>query len=263
VYIEKKSLLQNTGRERKLSQVICGINAVAETLRKSKEILEIFVARGRRIERTREILELARARAVPIRFKERIYLDRLSQGTSHQGVVAVLGGYAYCTLDKLLEIALSQRSKGLLVAADHIIDPGNLGSLIRTAEFFGAQGLIIPKDRSASITDTVHKRSAGGTAYLPVARVVNLERALRRLTDEGFWVVGAEGQGTTSIYRFDWDTHVIIVLGSEAKGLSRIVRDRCHHLVRIPRFGHLESLNVSVAAGIILYEITRQRSFSK
>ncbi len=246
-----------------MTQLICGINAVTETLRKSKEIVEIFLARGRRIERAREILDLARARDIPIRFKERAYLDRVSQGTSHQGVVAVLGSYAYCAVDNLLEIALSQKSKGLLVVADHIIDPGNLGSLIRTAEFFGVQGLIIPKDRSASITDIVHKRSAGGTAYLPVARVVNLARILERLADHGFWIVGAEGEGETSICRFDWDRDVIIVLGSEGKGLSRIVRDRCHHLVRIPRLGHLESLNVSVAAGIILYEITRQRGHSR
>lgn len=242
-----------------MTQIICGINAITETLRKKKEIIEIFLARGRRIERAREILDLARARNIPIRFKERAYLDRVSHGTSHQGVVAVLGSYAYCTVDNLLEIALSQRCKGLLVVADHIIDPGNLGSLIRTAEFFGVQGLIIPKDRSASITDIVHKRSAGGTAYLPVARVVNLARILERLADHGFWIVGADGEAETSIHRFDWDRDVTIVLGSEGKGLSRIVRDRCHHLVRIPRLGHLESLNVSAAAGIILYEITRQR----
>ncbi len=246
-----------------MTQIICGINAVSETLRQGKGIVELFVARGRKIGRVREILELARARNIPIRLKDRVYLDRVSPGTSHQGVVAVLGNYTYCTIDTLLETALSKKSKGLLVAGDHIIDPGNLGSLIRTAEFFGVHGLIMPKDRSASITDIVHKRSAGGTAYLPVARVVNLARTLGRMADEGLWVVGAEGQGETSIYRFDWDRDVVIVLGSEGKGLSRVVRDRCHHLVRIPRLGHLESLNVSVAAGIILSEIARQRGHSE
>jgi 23S rRNA (guanosine2251-2'-O)-methyltransferase len=243
-----------------LTQIIYGINAVTETLRKYKEIVEIFVARGRSLGRAKEILDLARARDIPIRFRERAYLDKVSPSTSHQGVVAVLGSYVYCTVDDLMEIALSQKSKGLLVAADHIIDPGNLGSLIRTAEFFGVQGLIIPKDRSASITDTVHKRSAGGTAYLPVARVVNLARILKKFADQGFWVVGAEGQGETSISQFDWDRDVVIVLGSEGKGLSRVVRDRCHHVVLIPRLGHLESLNVSVAAGIIFYEIARQKA---
>ena len=242
-----------------MTQIICGINAVYETLRQGKGIVELFIARGRKIGRVREILDLARARNIPIRFKDRVYLDRVSPRTSHQGVVALLGNYTYCTIDILLEATLSQKSKGLLMVADHIIDPGNLGSLIRTAEFFGVQGLIIPKDRSASITDIVHKRSAGGTAYLPVARVVNLARTLGQMADEGLWVVGAEGEGQTSIYQFDWDRNVVIVLGSEGKGLSRAVRDRCHHVVRIPRLGHLESLNVSVAAGIILSEIARQR----
>jgi 23S rRNA (guanosine2251-2'-O)-methyltransferase len=246
-----------------LTKIIYGINAVAETLKKSKEILEVFVAKGGRIERAREIIDLARERDIPIKFKERAYLDRVSQCTSHQGVMVVIGSYAYCTVDDLLKIAFSQASKALLIASDHIVDPGNLGSLIRTAEFFGAQGLIIPKDRSASITDIVHKRSAGGTAYLPIARVINLARVLEKLADQGLWIIGAEGQGDTSVYQFDWERDVVIVLGNEGKGLSRIVRDQCHHLVCIPRIGHLESLNVSVAAGIILYEITRQRSYSK
>ena len=242
-----------------MTQIICGINAVNETLKQAKGIEELFVAKGRTISRVREILDHARARDIPIRFKDRGYLDRLSPNISHQGVVAVLARYTYCPIDDLMEIALSRKSKALLVAADHIMDTGNLGSLIRTAEFFGAHGLIIPRDRSASITDIVHKRSAGGTAYLPVARVVNLARTLTRMAREDLWIVGAEGDGETSIYSFDWDRDVAIVLGSEGKGLSRVARDRCHHLVRIPRLGHLESLNVSVAAGIILSEIARQR----
>ncbi|MBW1689266.1 MAG: 23S rRNA (guanosine(2251)-2'-O)-methyltransferase RlmB [Deltaproteobacteria bacterium] len=249
----------STQQQKGLTQIICGINAVNETLKQGKGVVELFVAEGRTIGRVREILDLARARGIPIRFKDRGYLDRLSPDTSHQGLVAVISGYTYYPMEDLMAIALSRKSKGLLVVTDHIMDAGNLGSLIRTAEFFGVHGLIIPKDRSASVTDIVHKRSAGGTAYLPVARVVNLARSLERMAEEGLWIVGTEGQGETSIYSFDWDRDVVIVLGSEGKGLSRVVRDRCHHLVRIPRLGHLESLNVSVAAGIILSEIARQR----
>lgn len=161
----------------------------------------------------------------------------------------------------MLETVSAQQTKGLLLVADHITDPGNLGSLIRTAEFFGAHGLILPRDRSASITETVHKRSAGGTAYLPVARVVNLARTLGQLASEGLWLVGAEGKSKTSIYNIDWDRDLVLVLGSEGKGLSKVVRDQCHHLVSIPRLGHLDSLNVSIAAGIILSEIVRKRGF--
>jgi 23S rRNA (guanosine2251-2'-O)-methyltransferase len=246
-----------------MAHIIYGINAVTEALRKGTGMAELFVARGKKIARVREILELAKARGIPVRFKDRVYLDSIASTSSHQGIAAGVSGYAYRTVDKLLELAFSGKSKGLLMVADHIVDPGNLGSLIRTAEFFGVQGLIIPKDRSASITDIVHKRSAGGTAYLPVARVVNLARVLGRMADDGLWIVGAEGRGDTPIWRFDWDRDTAIVLGSEGKGLSRIVKERCHQLVRIPRVGHLESLNVSVAAGIILYEIARQRNRSK
>jgi len=242
-----------------LAQVIFGINAVKETLREGKEIAEVLVSRQRNVERLTEILDLAKEKKIPIRFKDRLYLDKLSPGSSHQGVIAILRNYSYLRLDDLIKGARANKSKGLLLVADHITDAGNLGSLIRTAEFFGVHGLILPRDRSASITDTVHKRSAGGSAYLRVARVTNLARALKQLDDEGLWIVGAAGDGKANIYEFDWNRDLALVVGSEGKGLSNVVRDRCHHLVSIPRLGHLNSLNVSVATGIILSEIVRQR----
>jgi 23S rRNA (guanosine2251-2'-O)-methyltransferase len=242
-----------------LPQVISGINAVKENLREAKGIVELLIVRGRRTRGLREILDMARDKGVSIRFKDRIYLDKISPDFPHQGIIAIAGNYSYSRLEDLIKIALNGKKKGLLLAADHITDTGNLGSLIRTAEFFGVQGLILPRDRSASITDTVHKRSAGGSAYLAVARVVNLARTLGQLADEGLWIVGAEGESKTNIYQFDWDRDLVLVLGSEGKGLSKVVRDQCHHLVGIPRLGHLNSLNVSVATGIILSEIVRQR----
>jgi 23S rRNA (guanosine2251-2'-O)-methyltransferase len=242
-----------------LADVIYGINAVKEALKQGLGIVELFISRGRKITGVTEILDLAREKDVPIKFRERIYLDKLSPSPFHQGVVAIPGKYAYRTIEDLTKTSLSQSPNGILIAADHITDPGNLGSLIRTAEFFGVHGLILPKDRSASITDTVHKRSAGGTAYLPVARVVNLAQTLRQVADKGLWVVGAEGGSTTSIYAFDWSRDLVLVLGSEDKGISRVVKNQCHQIVGIPQFGHLNSLNVSVAAGIILSEIVRQR----
>jgi 23S rRNA (guanosine2251-2'-O)-methyltransferase len=246
-----------------LPQVISGINAVKENLREGKGIVELLIVRGRRTGRVKEILDMARDKRVPITFKDRIYLDNMSPDFPHQGVIAVLSNYNYSHLEDLVEIALGSKKKGLLLAADHITDAGNLGSMIRTAEFFGVQGLILPRDRSASITDTVHKKSAGGSAYLPVSRVVNLTRALKQLADKGLWIVGAEGESKTNIYEFDWNRDLVLILGSEGKGLSRIVRTQCHHLVSIPRLGHLDSLNVSVAAGIILSEIVRQRGDSE
>jgi 23S rRNA (guanosine2251-2'-O)-methyltransferase len=242
-----------------LSQVICGVNAVTEILKHHRDVIGLFIAKGRTIGRIREILDIAREKEIPITFKDRIYLDRLSPGTSHQGIVAIIDTYNYCTAEDLIETAFAQDTKALLLAADHITDPGNLGSLIRTAEFFGVHGLILPKDRSASITETVHKRSAGGTAYLAVARVVNLARTLSLLVDKGMWLVGAEAKSRVSLYNFDWNRNLVLVLGSEERGLSKVVRGRCHHLVHIPRLGHIDTLNVSVAAGIILSEIMRQR----
>ena len=242
-----------------MAQVIFGINAVKENLREGKEIAEVLVSKRRGVGRLTEILDMAREKRIPIRFKDRLYLDKLSPGSSHQGVIAIMRNYSYFRLDKLIKGARANRRKGLLLVADHITDAGNLGSLIRTAEFFGVHGLILPRDRSASISDTVHKRSAGGSAFLRVARVTNLARCLSQLDDEGLWIVGAAGEGKTNIYEFDWNRDLALVVGSEGEGLSNVVRDRCHHLVSIPRLGHLNSLNVSVAAGIILSEIVRQR----
>jgi len=232
-----------------MHKIVSGINAVRENIKEDKGIVELFIAKGRKIERLKEILDLAREKSVSIKFKDKIYLDKLASGSPHQGIIGILGTYRYFHLEDLIKISRERKDGGLLLAADHITDTGNLGSLIS----------ILPKDRCASITSAVHKSSAGGSAYLPVARVVNIARTLKDLGNEGFWIVGAAGESTTHIYEFDWRRDLVLVLGSEDKGVSRIVRDKCHHLVCIPRFGHLDSLNVSVAAGIILSEIVRQR----
>lgn len=243
-----------------MPQVVCGINAVKETLRHGKGIIELFIAKGKKFERLQEILDLATRRKIPIRFKDRFYLDQISYSrSSHQGVIAMVRNYHYIHLDDLIECAIATSNKALLIAADHITDTGNLGSLIRTAEFFGVQGLILPKDRSALINDAVYKRSAGGSAYLPVTKVVNLARTLKQLADRNLWIVGAAGESSTNIYEFDWNRNLVLIVGNESKGLSKVVRDQCHDLVSIPRLGNLTSLNVSVAAGIILSEIVRQR----
>lgn len=245
-----------------MPQIISGLNAVKENLRQGKGIVELLIAKGKKIERLREILDIATQRKIPVRFKDRLYLDKISPDFPHQGVIAILSRYSYRHLDDLVEYTIANKNNGLLIATDHITDTGNLGSLIRTAEFFGAQGLILPKDRSASITDAVHKRSAGGSAYLPVAKVVNLARTLKQLAEKNFWIVGASGESSTNIYEFDWNRDLVLVVGNEGKGLSRVVKEQCHHLVSIPRLGYLTSLNVSVAAGIILSEIVRQRGSS-
>ena len=241
-------------------RLIPGFHAVRETLKEPKSTLkEIWIAAGKQSARTEEILNLATAKNIPIYFKQKSHLSDIFENISHQGIVGVLKTFAYADLHQVLRHSLQEGAPALLLAADHITDPGNLGALIRTAAFFGSHGLIIPRDRSAGITAAALKRASGAHAKLPVVRVTNLGRTLDKLSEKGLWIIGAAGEAELSIYDFDWNRPLVLVLGSEQKGLSPSVRKRCHELVRIPSPGGVESLNISVAGGIVLSEICRQR----
>lgn len=224
---------------------------------------ELWVARGKLPGRIEQLIEIARERNIAVRFKEASELLRLFPNIAHQGVVALAEKFAYTGLDRIIEISRKGKGRALLIAADHITDEGNLGALIRTSLFFGAHGLIIPKDRSAGITPNVLKRSSGACTYLPIARVVNMGRALDILDREGFWIIGTASEAPRTIYQFDWDRDLLLVLGNEEKGLSRSVRNRCHQEVSIPSEGNMPSLNLAVAGGVFLSEIIRQRSLVK
>ncbi|MBN2126320.1 MAG: 23S rRNA (guanosine(2251)-2'-O)-methyltransferase RlmB [Deltaproteobacteria bacterium] len=240
--------------------LIPGFHAVREALAAGRiPLREVWMDDRRAGSRKEEILGLAAEKGVPVRFRRSEELEGLLPGLRHQGVVAVAGDFAYTEMEALVRDSRHRRGDALLIAADHITDEGNLGALIRTAAFFGAQGLILPRDRSARITERVLKRSAGAFVYLPVARVVNLARTLEILKREGFWIVGAAGEGPETIYRFDWRRDVVLVLGREDRGLSPVIRRSCHQLVAIPSPGSVQSLNVSVAGGIVMAEILRQR----
>lgn len=234
-----------------------------ETLLKRQiQVNELWIAEGKRSARTNEIVQIAEDRGVPVKVKKGVLLGQLLPGIAHQGIVAFAEEFAYLDFNTLMDMALEASEHALLIAADHITDEGNLGALIRTAAFFRSHGLILPKDRSAKITKKLRKRSAGGYVHLPVARVVNLGRALHVLDRKGFWIIGAAGEAPESIYQFDWNRPLVLVVGSEERGLSRLVKNRCHQLVSIPSYGKVKSLNVSVACGVILAEIVRQRSFA-
>ena len=192
-------------------------------------------------------------------FKKAHSLDRLLPAIAHQGIVALAEKFTYFDIQYLIDASIKEPGYALIVVADHITDEGNLGALIRTAAFFGTHGLILPQNRSAKVTDMVRKRSSGAYLHLPIARVVNLSRILDILNKKGFWIIGAAEESPHSIYQFDWNRDLILVFGSEDRGLSRSVRNRCHQMVCIPSSGHLGSLNVSVASGIILSEVVRQR----
>lgn len=205
------------------------------------------------------MLRLAKEKSIRSLIRKKDEIERLVPGIAHQGVLAFAEGFSYVDLEDLAQRSAGEQGFRVILASDHITDEGNLGALIRTAAFFGVRGLVLPKDRSARITGRLLKRTSGAFASLPVAQVVNLRRALDTLRDKGFWIIGAAGEGPKSIYDFDWKRDAVLVLGSESKGLGRSVRKGCDELVRIPGDGPVESLNVSVAGGIILGEIRRQR----
>ena len=239
---------------------IPGFHGVRACLNQDKiGIKEVWIAEGKKSARIAEILSIARERKVPVLFKKITEISQRFPDVAHQGIVALVQGFTYAILDDVVHLALQDEEPALLIALDHITDEGNLGALIRTAAFFGAHGLIIPKDRSARVTAKVLKRSSGAHLFLPVTRVVNIGRTLGLLEKRKFWVIGASGESRHSIYRFDWKRDLVLVLGNEQRGISRSVKKRCHQVVGIPPWGHVESLNVSVACGAILSEIRRQR----
>jgi 23S rRNA (guanosine2251-2'-O)-methyltransferase len=225
----------------------------------SIKIREIWLAPGRDSIRVQSILDSAERHHVPVRFKRKADLAVFVSEPLHQGVVAFAEPFRYTELSNLVQPSSSKHER-LILALDHVTDEGNLGAIIRTAAFFGVEGLVLPRDRSAGMSPGVMKRSSGGWIHLPVARVVNLRRALDLLADSGCWIIGTTVDGPDSIYRFDWRRDVVLVMGSEQKGLARLIRERCHAMVRIPGFGRVDSLNVSVACGILLAEVLRQRT---
>lgn len=232
-------------------------------IQKRLKINEIWIGKGKSSARAKDLVEIAKSLNVPVRFKNEEEFSRLLPGVSHQGIVALIDKFTYADLDRVIDSSLGDERPALLVVLDHITDEGNLGALIRTSAYFGVHGLIIPEKRSASVSAGVLKRSSGAYMHVPIVRVVNIERTLGLLKKRDFWIIGAAGDGPESIYRFDWGRDVVLVLGNEQRGLSRLVRERCDGVVSIPGSGHVESLNVAVAGGIILSEIVRQQKRKK
>ena len=213
----------------------------------------ILIARGAGGERTQEIVDLARGRNVPLRFEPREALDRVARGAVHQGVVALGAAEKYASLEDVLETA------ELLVVLDGVEDPHNLGAILRTAHAAGAGAVLIPERRATGLTDTVAKAAAGALAWMPVVRVTNLNRALEKLKEAGFWTYGLDERGAQPLFGTDFAAKSAIVLGAEGHGLHQHLRDKCDFLLRIPMAGEVASLNVSVAAGLVLFEWRRTR----
>ena len=233
--------------------LLSGIHPVAEALRAGSPLDRIVIAQGAGGPRIQEIVDLARRAGVPVRFEARAALERLAGSSAHQGVVALGAARKYAELETVAE-------SGLLVVLDGVEDPHNLGAIIRTAHAAGAGAVIIPERRAASLTDVVAKAAAGALEHLPVARVTNINRALEDLMERGHWIYGLDERGTESYDQVDYAAKSVVVLGGEGKGLHEQVRKHCDVLVRIPMAGRISSLNVSVAAGVVLFEWRRRRA---
>src|SRR5271167_993432 len=239
---------------------LTGIHAVREALEAGRPLDRIVIAKGRQDTRTEEIVQLARKQGVPLRFEDRGQLDRLANSKDHQGIVALAAARPASTLEEIIEAAkASDAARGLIVLLDGVEDPHNHGAIIRTSLAAGAHGVIIPERRAAGLTDTVARASAGALAHLPVAKVTNFARAMEELKEAGYWLVGLEEEGQKSYTEVDYSSSTGIVMGSEGKGLHELTRKRCDFLVSLPTSGPVRSLNVSVAAGIMLFEVVRQR----
>jgi 23S rRNA (guanosine2251-2'-O)-methyltransferase len=237
--------------------ILVGIHAVLEALRAGRSFDRVVVSKGAGGERIQEVVDLCRSASVPTRFEPRASLDRLAGSSAHQGVVALGAAHRYATIEDIPSGAK------LLVVLDGVEDPHNLGAVIRTAHAAGAAALVIPERRAVGITEVVAKAAAGALEYLPVVRVSNLNRALESLKERGFWIYGFDERGPSIYDETDFASPTVFVLGGEGQGLHHQVREHCDLVMRIPLEGRIASLNVSVAAGVVLFEWKRRQKHGK
>ena len=237
--------------------LICGINPVMEALSAGvRHFDRLLVVKGLRNQRVSEAIARASQLGIPLRFEPREALDRMAGGIPHQGLIAVVSAKPVVTMETLLDGA---RTPALVVLLDGVEDPRNLGAILRTVDAAGADGVLLPDRHSAGLSESVSRSSAGGLEHVQVARIGNVSQAIDALKERGVWVVGLDASGTERWDAVDYRRPIALVLGGEGRGIRRLVRERCDHLVSLPLFGHVGSLNVSVAAGIALYEVIRQR----
>jgi len=235
-----------------------GRNAVIEAYRAGRPIDKLYILDGCQDGPVMTIKREAKKNGTPIKFVEQKLLNQMSETGKHQGVIAYAAAYEYAEVEDILKAAAEKGEQLFLILLDKIMDPHNLGAIIRTADLAGAHGVIVPKDRAAGLTATVARTSAGALNYIPVARVTNLSRTMENLKKEGIWFVCADMEGT-SMYQLDLKGPIGLVIGNEGEGVSKLVRESCDMMAAIPMRGHIDSLNASVAAGVLAYEIVRQR----
>lgn len=243
------------------SNMIEGRNPVIEALKAERDIDKILVSKGNKEGSIKKIISIAKEKKILIQYVDRNKLNQLSESRAHQGVIAFVAAYKYYEIEDIIESARNKNEDIFLIILDEINDPHNLGSIIRTANACGVHGVIIPKRRAVGLTAVVAKTSAGAIEYVPVSKVTNLSRTIDYLKGQGIWVIGADMEGENVHYKSDLSGNVALVIGSEGKGISRLVKEKCDFLVKLPMKGQLSSLNASVAASVLMYEVIRQREF--
>lgn len=242
-----------------MSDKIIGRNPVAEAIKSGREIDKIMVKKGEIEGSLRPIIKKARDMGIPVIEADKNKLSELAEGGNHQGVIAYAAAHGYASLDDIFKKAEEKGEPPFIVILDKITDPHNFGSIIRTANCAGAHGIIIPKRGSVGLNEVVAKTSAGAIEYVPVAKVTNIAQTIDILKERGVWVAGAEAGGDT-MYKTDLSGSMALVIGSEGEGISRLVKEKCDFLVEIPMFGDVNSLNASVAAAVLMYEVVRRRN---
>ena len=242
-----------------MGDIVFGRNSVIELLNSERTINKLFVQKGETHGALKKIIDLAQEKHLIISQVHKAKLDEMTNYQNHQGVVAETTSYKYAEIDDILERAKDKNENAFVLIADGIEDPHNLGAMIRTAECMGVHGIIIPKRRAVSVNQTVAKVAAGALEHMLIARVNNINEAIRQLQDNGLWIVGTDASGRDDIDKVDMTCPIAVVIGSEGYGMAELTKKNCDFLAKIPMKGKITSLNASVSCGMLLYEVSRQR----
>ena len=241
------------------NEILSGKNPVLEALRAGREMNKVWIAEGVKKAGITEIMELAKAAGIIVQFVPKNKVEQLTDGANHQGIAASVAAYRYAEIDELFELAASRNEDPFFLILDELEDPHNLGSILRTADATGVHGVIIPKRRAVGLTGVVAKTSTGAIEHVPVARVGNLAQTVEDLKKRGLWIAGTDAKGSSDYRRMDAKLPLAIIIGSEGKGMSRLLKEKCDFLYHMPMVGQVTSLNASVAAAILMYEVLRNR----
>lgn len=255
-----KDVVDNYQAEHEESGRIEGKNTILEALKANHPMNRLYLEKDSKDAIIARIFAEARKKGIVVSFLEKSRLDQMSLTRNHQGVIADVAPYAYVEVQDILQKAKEKAQPPFILILDGITDPNNLGSMIRTAECAGVHGIILPKRRSASLSPVVAKVAAGAAEHIPIARVTNLSRTIEELKEAGVWIIGTDVGGDTLYDRFDYQGPLAIVIGSEGEGISRLVRESCDVLLRIPMYGEINSLNAAVACGLIVFRAAAERS---